>query len=635
MKREHVRLTLQQGSVVYVGNHPYTIIQLIDLEYILVESTIDGNIKRLRISDTTTAPLDDSPVKTTLHAIDALPDKDWQIAQKRLEIIRPLAHKAGRTVEDVEQVALSYDLHRNTIYKWLRLYEQGGLLASLAPNKRSDAGSRKLSPEAEAIVSACIEDEYLTKQQKSISILYTEIKRQCRNTGISAPHVNTIRGRVNQLAEDLKIRRRFGSKKAQDKLHMNEGAFPHAEYPLSVIQIDHTLLDIILVDDDHRLPMQRPWITMAIDVYSRLVVGFYISLDPPGSVSVGACLSHAILPKDNWLAEHDIDTPWPCWGIPRTVHADNAKEFRGRMLQLACDQYGITLEWRPVARPHFGAHIERLLGTFAKKIHALPGTTFSNTVQREGYDSEKESAFTLKELENWLGQLIVKSYHHSYHTGINCSPMSKYEQGILGNSNSKGVGLPERISDEETLRINFLPYVERTIQAYGIQIDNVCYYHDVLRVWINSTVEGQRKVKRKFIFRRDPRDISVVWFFDPQLEMYYPIPYRNTSFPAVSIWEFNAALNRLKEEGRSTVNEDIIFDAIEKMRVIEKTAVQTTKKARKAHQKRKSSSRKSIRSQIGNESLSNPVVQEEQYIEEEDDSPILPFDELLDVKRYD
>jgi hypothetical protein len=37
-----------------------------------------------------------------------------------------------------------------------------------------------------------------------------------------------------------------------------------------VVQIDHTLLDIILVDDLHRLSIGRPWITLAIDVFSRI-----------------------------------------------------------------------------------------------------------------------------------------------------------------------------------------------------------------------------------------------------------------------------------------------------------------------------------------------------------------------------
>ena len=50
-----------------------------------------------------------------------------------------------------------------------------------------------------------------------------------------------------------------------------------------------------------------------------------------------------------------------------TIHVDNAKEFRGNMLKMACKNYNINLEFRPIATPHWGGHIERLLGTFFKR----------------------------------------------------------------------------------------------------------------------------------------------------------------------------------------------------------------------------------------------------------------------------
>ena len=48
-------------------------------------------------------------------------------------------------------------------------------------------------------------------------------------------------------------------------------------------------------------------------------------------------------------------------------------------------EYGVTLHWRPVARPHYGGHIERLLGTLNHEIHNLPGSTFSNPQARGAY----------------------------------------------------------------------------------------------------------------------------------------------------------------------------------------------------------------------------------------------------------
>lgn len=630
-KTNRKTFTLQQGCSVYHENHHFTVLQIVNLDYVLAENFQTREILKLRISELSLNPT--KPEGGRSSVIDALENEDWQIAQQRLEIIQPLVHLNGRKTADVCRVAKKHGLHINTLYKWLRLYEADSSLMVLAPKTRSDSGSKRLSKEVEAIVDHCIETEYLSKQKKSVAAVHRLIKLECRRSDVEAPHVNTVRNRIKRLSDDLKIRKRCSAEQVHNALHMNQGEFPHADHPLSVIQIDHTPVDIILVDDVYRLPIERPWITMAIDVYSRMVTGFYISFERPSALAVGMCLANSILPKDKLLAEYGIDASWPCWGVPRVVHADNAKEFRGNMLKKACLEYGFSIEWRPIGKPHFGGHIERLLGTFAKEIHALPGTTFSNTRERRDYDSEKKSALTLKEFEHWLTVLITQSYHHQLHSGIHTTPYQKFEEGVLGTKNSKGVGMPRKIDDEETLRINLLPYVERTVQDYGIRIDDIYYNADVLRVWVNSTVEGRSKLKRKFICRRDPRDISVIWFFDPQLKCYFPIPYRDTSHPAMTIWELKKIQKRLKDEGKEHIDEDMIFSALEKMREIEQEAVLKTKKSRRAVEKRKHAEKNAFRSSL-NDSMDKVGEPYETYqSDDESDDDIEPFDEMLEVRR--
>ena len=48
---------------------------------------------------------------------------------------------------------------------------------------------------------------------------------------------------------------------AARKLQSIEGQFPQTDNPLDIIQIDHTLVDIIIVDTFSRQPIGRPWIT--------------------------------------------------------------------------------------------------------------------------------------------------------------------------------------------------------------------------------------------------------------------------------------------------------------------------------------------------------------------------------------
>ncbi len=125
---------------------------------------------------------------------------------------------------------------------------------------------------------------------------------------------------------------------------------------LQVIQIDHTRVDLFMVDAVHRRPIQRPWLTLAIDVASRMKAGFYLSLEAP-SVSVALAIHHAVTPKAHWLATHGTDFERPVAVLPDFVHVDNSREFRARALERGATEHGIELIHRPVATPHYGGHI--------------------------------------------------------------------------------------------------------------------------------------------------------------------------------------------------------------------------------------------------------------------------------------
>jgi putative transposase len=62
-------------------------------------------------------------------------------------------------------------------------------------------------------------------------------------------------------------------------------------------------------------------------------------------MATGLAIVHAMLPKQIWLARHNISTPWPASGHIRMIHLDNAREFHGHMLDRACESYGIEIAW--------------------------------------------------------------------------------------------------------------------------------------------------------------------------------------------------------------------------------------------------------------------------------------------------
>jgi putative transposase len=515
---------------------------------------------------------------------------DWQIAEERRRHIDPLLnvkfHQWAHALGD--KIAAEANVSRATVYRWVAAFRETGLLSSLLPNTglRGGKGKTRLPPEIDAIISDCIENFHDTEQNSSIAATVEEIRRRCSNAQLRLPALNTIRARIERSNGRERVANRKGEAAAHDQFDPIKGVIPDADWPLALVQIDHTLLPVIIVDDVYRKSIRRAWITLAIDVNSRVCLGMYLSLDAPSAMSAGMCISHAIMPKEKWMSRLNItSTDWPCWGVMGILHMDNAREFRGDMLKVACNEYDIDLHLRPVKKPRYGAHIERLMGTVSEGLKTVKGATFSGPAEKGVYDAEGNACMTFSELEKWL-VLFFARYHRKVHAGIGTTPLTKWREGLLGTKGKPGRGLPARRLDEETLRINFMPFIERTVQNYGVLIDDVHYYHDVLRPWINAPHPEFSRHRRKFRFHRDPRDISQLYFFDEIAKRHFTIPYRDTSLPPVSIWELREAHRRADEKGISHDNEKAVFALLNEQRAVEAEAAEKTKSARRAQQRR-------------------------------------------------
>jgi putative transposase len=608
-------LLLHPGSPVLYRGQPYQIYQMAgNLKTVVLEDPISGRRFSAPIA-LLSSPASgmETPVEPTV-SLELVSDEDWAVARKRLAVIQPLLDDRGYK-QLVQTVAQQHGIGTATVYRWLNLFRTTDQLSSLIPGRRgAEQGQSRLSAEVEALVRASLDEVYLNKQRYPLKRVYIDVVARCKRHKVAAPHINTVRKRIKAIREEKALRLRHSSKAADDKYNPHQGKFPGADFPLAVVQIDHTPGDIILVDDQTRMPLGKPWITMAIDVYSRMVVGLYISFENPGALGTGMCVANSLLPKDDWLNQLGVLGDWPCWGKMKKIYVDNAKEFRGNMLKRACEEYGIDLEWRPVRTPHYGGHIERLLGTFAKEIHALPGTTFSNSKERGEYPSAEKSALTLGEFEKWLLHLIVNIYHKSVHKALNASPLEVFTDGIYQKS-----GLPARFQDVQKVKLDFLPYFERTIQEYGVVLDHIHYYSDVLRPWIH-TLEGESlksRRKRKFIFKRDPRDISILFFYDPDAKTYFPIPYRDLSRPPITLWEHQRVLNELVKNGVKEINEAELFNAYQTRQLIEEQAIAETKRVRRDRQlaKTKSNREKSLRKELAIKIAENgPLLSEESRV---------------------
>jgi putative transposase len=504
--------------------------------------------------------------------LSGVPAAQWLEARRRHAAIRALAETPERTRADAEATAAVLGIDISFVYKLLARYEADPRVTSMLPRRRGRRdGDLVLAAEVDEVIQAAIDEMFLTRQRPRVSDLVTEIRRRCWTLGLPRPSRKTVQKRIDQRAPREVLARREGRKAARDRFAPATGSLD-APWPLSLIQIDHTLVDVMAVDSVTRQPIQRPWLTIAIDVHSRCIAGFHLTLEAPSATSVALCLAHAALPKAGWLMARDIAGAWPVEGVPERLHLDNAKEFHSEALRRGCEQYGIAVDYRPVRTPHYGGHIERLIGTIMGKVHLLPGTTFSSVREKGDYDPEKTAAMTLEEIERWLGHAIVGVYHRDLHRGIGMPPLAAWERGLAGDGVQEGRGTPVAVSDQRRFLIDFLPFERRLVRREGVFLHSISYWSDVLHTWV-----GERE---KMLVRYDPRDLSRVYLLGPDGQ-YYDLTYSDLSRPPISLWEHRLALKRLREDGKAQVDEAAIFRTIETMRGIADQASAATKTARR------------------------------------------------------
>lgn len=577
---DRARVDVNINSMVTHANHVYRISQVLDFKTVIGIDVESGRAASLSIAALRPVPNDKVEGLYVNYDIEMIAAEEWAVAQTRYAAIQPLLGNSVVGRKEVEKRAREVDVAPATLYRWLERYRTWGELLALIPRKRGwQQGNSRLSRVAEDIITSVINDFFLTNQRPTVQEAVARVKEACENANVTPPSPSAIRARIKQVSDKDYFRGRGFAEIARNKYTPSPGSFPGADYPLSVVQIDHTPIDVMLVDKVHRLSVGRMWLTLAICVHTRMITGYYLAFDEPSGISVAMCLVHSALPKEDWLTVHGLEGEWPVWGFPTVLHSDNGPDFQAASLKRSCSLYGIENRFRPVRRPKFGGHIERLVGTFMKKVHSLPGTTFGNVDDRDGYDSEGKAALTAEEFEVWLVREILK-YNQEYHSKIFMSPARKWHIGIFGNVGVDPlVGLPMRPADPFTIQRDFLPSFERTIQHYGVELD-VRYYSEALRPWIKARDEATGKA-RKFIFRRDPRDISVLWFFDPLIKQYFKIPVANQAFPAASIWEYRAAKKRAVDEGRAHINEELIKRYILENRKLVESSKALTKKVRR------------------------------------------------------
>lgn len=480
------------------------------------------NSSKWLVDETTLGINSDAIYLVTPRDLSTYPAKWQEIAKKRLHYLntinpqnnkynrerwKPLIAKAAIEIGDKRPPSPS------SVQSWWKRYHVTKSITALLP--RAQNGYLRKEDARYSIFEEIIKTVYLNAQKLPILELVRKVQQRVvllnmhREKKIKQIGKSTIYNWVANLRSDISDSSRLGADVARNKYRSVMGGLKVSQI-LERVEIDHTPLDLIVIDKTTMLPLGRAWLTLALDKHSRTVVGFYISFNPPSSYAVLQCLKQMILPKDDLLKRFpDIKNDWPVFGIPDLLALDNGMDLHSDALKKACLELGIQILFCPAATPEMKGSVERFFRTINQGlIHHLPGTTFSNIAERGDYPAEGLAAIDMETLVHLITKWIVDVYNVTPHKSIGDTPKNKWMDSVK----HRIIDLPVYPAQLDV--ITGVP-AKRTVFHYGIELEGLHYNNRQLQE-IRKISGENMQVELKFY----EDQVAYIDVFDPYAKEY-------------------------------------------------------------------------------------------------------------------
>jgi putative transposase len=325
--------------------------------------------------------------------------------------------------------------------------------------------------------------------------------------------------------------------------------------PLEYVFADHWLVDLFIVDEATRSKLDRLWLTLLLDVYSRSVLGLALLYETPCIESIQSALKHAIWPKVSHR-ELGLAGEWVCYGIPQQLSLDNAWAHHSHSLEQlarAISQDGrynsIDLVFRPPYLGRYGALIERLFGNFSGQMkELLPGAILSSA-PRDVENAARQACLLYRDIYRLIHQMIV-AYQHTPHREL--AGMTPHQTWLEGWQLGYG-GCPPPLTDEiERLFWRRSPQT-RVITGKGICAFGMHYWSPGLDQARRKELDGQPV---HYGFSYEPVDIGRLALFRDRrwvCDVYAKELRRaDGSTRTVSLWEREMAQSLARDRGQAS-----------------------------------------------------------------------------------
>lgn len=498
-------------------------------------STILANYAegRLRFASGDAAPSSSPPARLRPRTIQDLTEHGRQLLQDRWHALEPLTKMSGLP-QQTDYVLRSEDLRREgiscsarTLRRYYRAWQRAGKdrLALLPRVDRRGARGRPRRngwlhkhPQVHRLMEEAIGAVYLNKARRPIAAVTRRVLDNLQRMNARFPAAQAIpvpreaalaraiARRIAQMDPWEVDRQRWGQRIA-DMRHAPKKPQQLATRILQRVEIDHTPLKVVVGTDAG--PIGQPWLTILIDYYSRLVVGFCLGFEPPSYAVIMESLRHAILPK-TYLARRypKVHGDWPCCGLPEKLVCDRGSDLTSRDLEDAAFQLGIEMDFNPPRTPHFKGTVESFFGGLNDQLSAsLPGRTFRNWADRADYKPDDGPLLSYEALLEIIHIYLVDVYSIAKHPTSETTRLEMWQA-------SAAIHAPTLPAAAEDLLVLLAKHADRTLSARGIELGGMFYTSDDLMALRSEMAAHNVNVDRLSI-RYNPWDLGEVWVLNP------------------------------------------------------------------------------------------------------------------------
>ncbi len=558
--------SLRAGVQIAIGDTDYTLLRKVDGATWQLEASRTLRIQEFKSKTLMQlyqegrlifSPSDHSIVATGKgKKISDISGFQWALAKVRRSYVIAVLHMPG-TKETIRPVIEARWRQLGTkdrcpdpatVLRWKKRYlESGQDITSLVDqNHRKGNRSQRYGEESYELVNDVIDEVYMTDRRKTYqdvldeAIVRTKKENQLRPKQIRLrrPTIRFVKRLIKLIPKFDRVCARHGRSVALNRFRSVQ-CYLVADLPLERAEIDHTPLDLIVIDDDTFLPLGRPWLTVCIDVRTRCVLGIYLGFEPPSHLTVAACLKNAFLPKVTLQADYpSIKNPWLAHGVMAELVVDNGSEFHSVSLENACYSLGIEIHYSARKTPWHKGKVERFIKTLNDGVsHGAPGTTFSNILEKGDYDPCKHAVVRLSKIKEIVCKWVADYYHQKPHRALGIPPELDWKNSIA----DEDILLP----DDPAVLDALLGRTEtRVLTHKGIELD--CLFYNSPEM---SDLRKRYGEKFEVQLRIDDSDIGHIMVVCPHTGDLYRVPALHADYAnGLSRWQHGVCKNFAAKE---------------------------------------------------------------------------------------